>query len=150
MLFTQGGSVCHWAGANCGASYTLYGPAGSTTVTVTDCCAGYPGNPSCLTDPTDSTCDWCAANSHSHFDLDVSSFERVCGSTNLGHCQLSQAIYNGGAAGIVADATAINANPANLSVTVIIVIVVGAVVGVALLVGIIVFLMKRSNQTEIV
>jgi F0F1-type ATP synthase assembly protein I len=68
----------------------------------------------------------------------------------MGHCQLSRANYNGGAAGIVADATAINANPANLSVPVIVGIVVGAVVGVALLVGIIVFLVKRPNKTEIV
>jgi hypothetical protein len=120
---------------------------------VTDCCAGYPGNPSCLSENPPADCDWCAANSHSHFDLDVDTFERVCGSTGLGHCQLTQAIQVGcpsGFSAVVADATAIDANPANLSVAVIVGIAVGAVVGVALLVGIIVFLVKRPNKTEIV
>jgi len=154
LLFSQGANpVCAWNGANCGTCYTLYGPIGSTTIMVTDCCAGYPGNPSCLSPNPPGDCDWCAANSHSHFDLDADSFQNVCGSISMGYCQLNSAIQvdcPSGFSAVIADATAIDANPANLSVPVIVGIVVGAVVGVALLVGIIVFLMKRSNQTEIV
>ena len=48
-------------------------------------------------------CDWCASNSHPHFDLDTGSFNRICGSlANRGSCQLSGVRFVpclGGAAG---------------------------------------------------
>src|SRR6266511_1082647 len=37
-----------------------------------------------------STCDWCAANNHPHFDLDDDTFLHICGSeAMLGSCKLS-------------------------------------------------------------
>ena len=43
---------------------------------------------------TEDDCDWCASNNHLHFDLDVNTFNHVCGTTNSnGSCQLSQAQY---------------------------------------------------------
>jgi hypothetical protein len=39
-------------------------------------------------------CDWCASNNHPHFDLDVATFNRLCGAlANLGSCQLSSARF---------------------------------------------------------
>jgi len=155
LLFTNGASTtCQWAGSNCGTCYTLYGPSGSTTIMVTDCCAGYPGNPSCLVS-TDPNCDWCAANSHSHFDLDYDSFSIVCGAAgiNSGNCQLSQAIQvscPSSFSAVLSDSTAIESS-ISLSVPMIVGISVGSVVGIALLVGLVVFLVKRSTrQSEIV
>jgi len=155
LLFTKGGSsTCHWAGANCGTCYTLYGPSGSTTIMVTDCCAGYPGNPSCLVS-TEANCDWCAANTHSHFDLDYNSFSKVCGSKGIaaGNCPLSQAIQvpcPKSFSAVLSDSNAIESS-ISLSVPMIVGISVGSVVGIALLVGLVVFLVKRSTrQSEIV
>jgi len=35
-------------------------------------------------------CDWCAGNDHPHFDLDNTSFNKVCGDqSNRGHCELT-------------------------------------------------------------
>jgi len=121
---------------------------------VTDCCAGYPGSPSCLVSK-DSQCDWCAANSHSHFDLDFDSFKRVCGDDGVsnGNCQLSQAIQvscPSAFSAVLSDSTATESS-ITLSVPMIIGISVGSVVGIALLVGLVVFLVKRSTrQSEIV
>jgi len=121
---------------------------------VTDCCAGYPGNPSCLVS-TAANCDWCAANTHSHFDLDYDSFKTVCGSAgiNAGSCPLSKAIQvpcPGSFSAVISDSTATDSS-VSLSVPMIIGISVGSVVGIALLVILVVFLVKRStNQAEIV
>jgi hypothetical protein len=39
-------------------------------------------------------CDWCASNSHPHFDLDIASFNRICGSLAVqGSCQLSRVSF---------------------------------------------------------
>jgi len=85
------GSACAYQGSACGQCWKITGPTGTTTVAVTDCCAGYSGHPSCLSDPSDSTCDWCAADDNNHFDLDHDSFSTVCGSAGFGagHCTLS-------------------------------------------------------------
>jgi len=121
---------------------------------VTDCCAGYPGNPSCLVSKV-ADCDWCAANSHSHFDVDYNSFNILCGSLGLieGNCQLSQAIQvscPSSFSAVIADSTATDSS-VSLSVPMIVGISVGSVVGIALLVGLVVFLVKRkSNNSEIV
>lgn len=42
-----------------------------------------------------SDCDWCASNNHAHFNLDVDTFNHVCGSgaATKGSCQLAQAQY---------------------------------------------------------
>jgi hypothetical protein len=43
---------------------------------------------------TQGNCDWCASNNHAHFDLDVATFNHVCGSAAAnGSCQLTQAQY---------------------------------------------------------
>jgi hypothetical protein len=53
----------------------------------TNCCGR-----TCVTVP--STCDWCASNNHAHFDLDIATFNVVCGSqANLGSCQLASVSY---------------------------------------------------------
>jgi len=92
-----GASTCHYQGSSCGQCWQLSGPGGTATVAITDCCAGYPGNPSCETDPSDNTCDWCADNNHWHFDLDRDSFVQVCGQSglNAGHCNLSNTVQVG-------------------------------------------------------
>jgi len=87
----DGGSVCKYKGSACGQCWQLTGPGGTAHIQVTDCCAGYPGNPSCLSS-SQSNCDWCADNNNQHFDLDWNSYATVCGSqVNAGHCQLSSA-----------------------------------------------------------
>jgi len=153
MLFTLGGSAtCHWEGANCGNCYSLNGPVGSTTVMITDCCAGYLGNPSCLSSNPPWNCDWCAANSHSHFDLDVNSFQKVCGSINQGHCQLNSA-YPVACSGIgsdLADNTATTTAPvSSLSQGAIIGIAVGSSFGVILLVVVVVIIVKKKRASQI-
>jgi hypothetical protein len=53
----------------------------------TNCCGRTCG-------PTPSSCDWCAANNHPHFDLDIATFNALCGSqANLGSCQLTGVSY---------------------------------------------------------
>eukprot|EP00026_Physarum_polycephalum_P020043 Phypoly_transcript_22384.p1 GENE.Phypoly_transcript_22384~~Phypoly_transcript_22384.p1 ORF type:complete len:155 (+),score=23.00 Phypoly_transcript_22384:77-541(+) len=87
------GSACSYKGPACGQCWSLQGPAGHRIVTVTDCCAGYPNQPSCLQDPSDPSCDWCAKGDNNHFDLDYDSFVTVCGSAGVqaGHCVLQDA-----------------------------------------------------------
>ena len=42
----------------------------------------------------ESTCDWCASNNHPHFDLDMASFDHVCGAGAFrGSCQLLRVRY---------------------------------------------------------
>jgi len=92
IAFTNGGSTtCHWNGATCGVCYNLSGPKGSRKIVVSDCCAGYPGNTQCTASNPPGNCDWCAANAHWHFDLDVDSFTAVCGSIDAGSCKLNGA-----------------------------------------------------------
>jgi len=92
----DGGPACEYEGSSCGRCYKLVGPTGTSTVAITDCCAGYPGNPSCMSS-TSPTCDWCAADDNQHFDLDYDTFNTVCGvqGENAGHCQLSSATVVG-------------------------------------------------------
>lgn len=54
----------------------------------------YSGHPSCLNDPTDAQCDWCASGDNNHFDLDYDTFSDLCGDAGIqaGHCELSQAV----------------------------------------------------------
>jgi hypothetical protein len=53
----------------------------------TNCCGRTCGG-------TPSSCDWCASNNHPHFDLDVATFNRLCGSqADLGSCQLTGVSY---------------------------------------------------------
>jgi hypothetical protein len=41
--------------------------------------------------PTEQTCDWCMSNSHPHFDLDVDTFNHLCGSAaTMGSCRLAE------------------------------------------------------------
>jgi len=87
------GGACAYQGSSCGKCYALSGPGGSANIQVTDCCAGYPSSPSCVTSPSDAYCDWCAHNDHTHFDLDWDSYARVCaGQTDNGHCTLNSAV----------------------------------------------------------
>jgi len=153
LLFSLGAhTACQWNGANCGTCYTLTGPAGHTTVMVTDCCAGYPGNPSCLSSNPPADCDWCAANSHSHFDLDVGSYQKTCGSLSAGHCQLTSAIpvtCPSGFNALVSDTNA-QENSVSLSIGEVVGISVGVALGVVVLVAIIVFVVKRHPKSEVV
>jgi len=91
-LYDQGG-VCAYRGDNCGNCYSITGPLGTRTVQITDCCAGYSGQVSCVADPV-AYCDWCADNLNNHFDLDYDSFLTVCGTAGVtaGHCLLSSAV----------------------------------------------------------
>lgn len=58
---------------------------GTAPPTYTSCCGATCGG------TVVATCDWCASNNHSHFDLDVATFNHVCGSeANLGSCQLTR------------------------------------------------------------
>jgi hypothetical protein len=44
--------------------------------------------------PVLQDCDWCASNNHPHFDLDVGTFNHVCGaSAAQGSCKLAQARF---------------------------------------------------------
>jgi len=102
----DGGSVCQYKGSACGQCWALSGPGGSANIQVTDCCAGYPGNPSCLSPQgeTDGMCDWCAANDNQHFDLDWNSYATVCGNqVDAGHCVISSARQIGCPSNAVAD-----------------------------------------------
>jgi hypothetical protein len=39
-------------------------------------------------------CDWCASNNHPHFDLDLGTFNHLCGaSANLGSCKVSKVSF---------------------------------------------------------
>jgi len=119
---------------------------------VTDCCAGYLNNPSCLTDPTYPLCDWCAANSHSHFDLDVASFQKTCGDIGQGHCPLTSAIpvpCPSGFNALVSDTNA-QGNSVSLSIGEVVGISVGVALGVVVLVAIIVFVVRRHPKSEVV
>ncbi len=60
---------------------------GTAPPTWTSCCGTTCGG------AVTATCDWCAAN-NLHFDLDVASFNHICGSlSTLGSCQLSAVRY---------------------------------------------------------
>ncbi|KAL0477691.1 hypothetical protein AKO1_013484 [Acrasis kona] len=85
---------CQWQGKSCGQCWKISGAGGSKKVMVTDCCAGYPGTCSCLDCPTVPLCDWCATGDHLHFDLDIDSFNTVCGPSGVqrGHCDINEAI----------------------------------------------------------
>ncbi len=80
-----------------GSAFQECGPCVNATDMVVNCpCVGTapPAYSSCCGATCGGTlvpeCDWCASNSHPHFDLDIGSFNRICGSlTNLGSCQLS-------------------------------------------------------------
>jgi hypothetical protein len=53
----------------------------------TSCCGR-----TCVSTP--SPCDWCASNNHPHFDLDVATYDAVCGAqAALGSCRLTGATY---------------------------------------------------------
>ena len=77
----QGSSVC----------YKLRANGKEANVLVFDGCAGYKGSKPCCYEggPTDcseeSTCDWCAANDHPHFDLDTTTFGYLSQGTGKGH-----------------------------------------------------------------
>jgi hypothetical protein len=147
VAFTGGSTTCHWAGSNCGSCYTLQGPHGSKTVIVTDCCAGYPGNPSCVTNPV-GNCDWCAANSHLHFDLDTDSFTTVCGSIDLGSCKITSATKVSCPSSILSDEST-TSSKGSLSVPVIVAIAIGCLLAVVILVVLVVFITRRRSSTEI-
>lgn len=146
--FTGGSTTCHWAGSNCGACYKLQGPKGSKTIIVTDCCAGYPGNPSCVTNPV-GNCDWCAANSHLHFDLDTDSFNTVCGSIDLGSCKITSATKVACPSSILSDESSTSTQSGSLSVPVIVGIALGCLFVVVILVVLVVFMIRRRSSTEI-
>jgi len=87
------GGACSYKGPACGQCWSISGPGGSARIQVTDCCAGYSNHASCLVNPQDPQCDWCAANDNQHFDLDSVSYNTVCGSeAGNGHCVLSSAV----------------------------------------------------------
>eukprot|EP01103_Thecamoeba_quadrilineata_P010738 TRINITY_DN2402_c0_g1_i2.p1 TRINITY_DN2402_c0_g1~~TRINITY_DN2402_c0_g1_i2.p1 ORF type:complete len:172 (+),score=14.51 TRINITY_DN2402_c0_g1_i2:31-546(+) len=90
--YYDGGSACQYQGSACGQCWAISGPSGSTTVIISDCCAGYPGDCSCLSCPGQDGCNWCG-NDNLHFDLDLGSFETVCGQGGYeaGSCQLNNA-----------------------------------------------------------
>ncbi len=96
--------------------YNITGPAGNAIVALTDRCGGYckcgvmpnvaecgpcvsdnmlTPNPPCISNgpkSNDQQCDWCAGNSHPHFDLDTDTFNFVCGpaGTQAGSCEFSE------------------------------------------------------------
>jgi len=146
LLFSKGSkSVCSWNGANCGTCYRLTGPGGSKTVMVTDCCAGYSGNCQCDQGCTDGQCDWCAANSHNHFDLDYDSFLTVCGSqASNGHCSISTATVVGCPSNAVSDNNA--QTTAQLSPGLLAGVVVGSMVGLVLTVLVLVLTFRKSSM----
>jgi len=147
----DGGSVCQYKGSACGQCWQLSGPGGTARIQVTDCCAGYPGNPSCLSS-TQADCDWCADNNNQHFDLDWNSYATVCGNqVNAGHCQLSSAVRISCPSGAVADSSA-NLSLSNMTelgtpVWAIAMIALASVVLVLLVVAI-VLLAIRENREE--
>mmetsp|Transcript_6249 Transcript_6249/g.5582 ORF Transcript_6249/g.5582 Transcript_6249/m.5582 type:complete len:277 (-) Transcript_6249:31-861(-) len=66
-----------------------FDPSPSTNLTLLCQCqgtAGIFGNCN-----KNNTCDWCAASNHPHFDLDIHTFNYLCGSDGFyaGHCSLS-------------------------------------------------------------
>jgi hypothetical protein len=60
---------------------------GTTPPLYSECC----GN-GCSS--TQQDCDWCASNNHPHFDLDVGSYDHLCGPNKAaGSCQVSSVSY---------------------------------------------------------
>jgi len=40
--------------------------------------------------PSEQKCDWCASNNHPHFDMDIDTYNHICGAeADAGHCELS-------------------------------------------------------------
>jgi len=147
----DGGSACQYQGSSCGQCWQLTGPGGTANIQVTDCCAGYPGNPSCLSS-TQADCDWCADNNNQHFDLDWNSYATVCGGqVDAGHCQLSSATLIGCPGGAVADAST-NLNSSNSTVLGTpmwaVAMIALATIVVVLLVVVIVLLGLRKHNPE--
>ena len=96
--------------------YNITGPSGYAIVALTDRCGGYckcgvmpnvaecgpcvsdqglTPNPPCISNGPQSSaqeCDWCAGNSHPHFDLDTDTFDFVCGQVGVqaGSCEFSK------------------------------------------------------------
>lgn len=80
-----------------GSAFQECGPCVNATDMVVNCpCVGTapPAYTSCCGATCGGTvnpqCDWCASNSHPHFDLDIGTFNRICASQAvLGSCQLT-------------------------------------------------------------
>ena len=96
--------------------YRLVGPGGDAIVALTDRCGGYctcgstmpnigecgpcvsspllkPNIPCVSNGPQsqNAQCDWCANNNHAHFDLDLHTFNYVCGiDSPKGSCKFSK------------------------------------------------------------
>jgi len=158
----DGGSVCEYKGSSCGQCWALTGPGGTANIQVTDCCAGYPGNPSCLTS-TDALCDWCASNDNQHFDLDWNSYASVCaGQTDAGHCLLTSAVQIACPSSAVADDLAVadlavadaTSTPADAASTAspawaIALIVLGSVVLILLLIVVVLLFMRLKKEEHV-
>lgn len=149
------GSVCKYQASACGQCWQLTGPGGTKNIQVTDCCAGYAGNPSCLTSSY-SLCDWCASNDNQHFDLDWDSFATVCGNqVNAGNCHLSSATLISCPSSAVADTvdptlqtsdtSSSSTNSENIPSWSIAMLVLASIMLVALLVIIFVLATKFTN-----
>jgi len=145
------GSACKYQASACGQCWALTGPGGTKNIQVTDCCAGYPGKPSCLSS-NDPYCDWCAANDHQHFDLDWDSFVTVCGGqVNAGNCRISKAVRISCPGKAVADTmnptlSSSDASTANIPSWSIAMLILVSLVLVALLAIIIVLARKIANE----
>jgi len=144
----DGGSVCQYKGSACGQCWRVSGPGGTANVQVTDCCAGYPGNPSCLSS-TQPDCDWCADNNNQHFDLDWNSYATVCGNqVDAGHCQLSSAVRISCSSGAVADSSTNLSTTTELGTPVwaIAMIALASVVLVLLIVAIVLLTIRKNRE----
>jgi len=147
-------NTCIYQSSSCGQCWALTGPGGTANIQVTDCCAGYAGNPSCLSS-SEADCDWCASNDNFHFDLDWNSYATVCaGQTNAGHCQLSSATLITCPGSAVADDSTTVTDPSQSSTAsnsapawAIALLVVSSLLLVVLLV-LIVLLFVRANREE--
>jgi len=149
----DGGSACEYKGSACGQCWALTGPGGSAHIQVTDCCAGYASNPSCLTSPTVADCDWCAKNDNQHFDLDWDSYSTVCGGqANAGHCTLTSAVLVNCPASAIADVTTDPLSSSGASdsspVWAIVLIALASLMLLILLVLIVVLAIRIRNKEE--
>jgi len=144
----DGGSSCQYKGSACGECWSITGPGGSANIQVTDCCAGYPGHPSCLSS-SDPTCDWCASNDNQHFDLDWNSYATVCGNqVNAGHCALSSATRIGCPSSAVADTTTTLSDSQSSATPTwaIAMIVLSSLMVVILLVLLVIIVVRRKSE----
>jgi len=145
----DGGSACRYQGSACGQCWQINGPGGTANIQVSDCCAGYPGNPSCLSSG-DSQCDWCADNNNQHFDLDYNSYATECGGdVSAGHCVLNWATQIGCPGGAVAEAStslgSSNTTVLGTPMWAIAMIALASVVVVLLVVVIVLLAIKKNN-----